>query len=92
MEHLRAFIKCLKDKHPDINFPRASDEVYTRLTDVLTPHAMKIMHRDSSLFRSADAPQPFEGVDIRTVWVDSCLLYTSPSPRDRQKSRMPSSA
>ena len=24
------------------------------------------------------------------VWV--CLLYTSPSPRDRQKSRMPSSA
>jgi thymidylate synthase len=25
-----------------------------------------------------------------TIW--DCLLYTSPSPRDRQKSRMPSSA
>ena len=25
-------------------------------------------------------------------WVVICLLYTSPSPRDRQKSRMPSSA
>ena len=24
--------------------------------------------------------------------VETCLLYTSPSPRDRQKSRMPSSA
>ena len=24
--------------------------------------------------------------------MNSCLLYTSPSPRDRQKSRMPSSA
>ena len=24
--------------------------------------------------------------------VPTCLLYTSPSPRDRQKSRMPSSA
>ena len=24
--------------------------------------------------------------------VEVCLLYTSPSPRDRQKSRMPSSA
>ena len=24
--------------------------------------------------------------------LDNCLLYTSPSPRDRQKSRMPSSA
>ena len=31
----------------------------------------------------------------KQVWaaaVDTCLLYTSPSPRDRQKSRMPSSA
>ena len=27
---------------------------------------------------------------IAATWV--CLLYTSPSPRDRQKSRMPSSA
>ena len=26
------------------------------------------------------------------IFLDSCLLYTSPSPRDRQKSRMPSSA
>ena len=26
------------------------------------------------------------------VAYSTCLLYTSPSPRDRQKSRMPSSA
>ena len=26
------------------------------------------------------------------AWCSHCLLYTSPSPRDRQKSRMPSSA
>ena len=26
------------------------------------------------------------------IQVANCLLYTSPSPRDRQKSRMPSSA
>ena len=25
-------------------------------------------------------------------WITSCLLYTSPSPRDRTRSRMPSSA
>ena len=24
--------------------------------------------------------------------IENCLLYTSPSPRDRQRSRMPSSA
>ena len=28
--------------------------------------------------------------DVMSTWL--CLLYTSPSPRDRQKSRMPSSA
>ena len=27
-----------------------------------------------------------------TIQYNTCLLYTSPSPRDRQKSRMPSSA
>ena len=26
------------------------------------------------------------------ITLNNCLLYTSPSPRDRQKSRMPSSA
>ena len=32
-------------------------------------------------------------VDYRiTPFFSTCLLYTSPSPRDRQKSRMPSSA
>ena len=30
--------------------------------------------------------------DVRDVTYDSCLLYTSPSPRDRTRSRMPSSA
>ena len=29
---------------------------------------------------------------LRGLAADPCLLYTSPSPRDRQKSRMPSSA
>ena len=29
---------------------------------------------------------------LRLGDTDNCLLYTSPSPRDRQKSRMPSSA
>ena len=29
---------------------------------------------------------------VAVAMISSCLLYTSPSPRDRQKSRMPSSA
>ena len=31
-------------------------------------------------------------IDRYVALVKPCLLYTSPSPRDRQKSRMPSSA
>ena len=37
------------------------------------------------------AEQPFVNIDVTGDSKD-CLLYTSPSPRDRQKSRMPSSA
>ena len=32
------------------------------------------------------------GVGSVNIKPEGCLLYTSPSPRDRQKSRMPSSA
>ena len=40
------------------------------------------------LFRDLD----YETIDGFLKWIETCLLYTSPSPRDRQKSRMPSSA
>ena len=43
--------------------------------------------KDKSLARGL-----FEFSSIDTEDPESCLLYTSPSPRDRQKSRMPSSA
>src|SRR5664280_1839745 len=32
------------------------------------------------------------GVDKRSETCNTCLLYTSPSPRDRTRNRMPSSA
>ena len=34
----------------------------------------------------------FAKLDNENIELSTCLLYTSPSPRDRQKSRMPSSA
>ena len=33
-----------------------------------------------------------ELLEIYTPWGNPCLLYTSPSPRDKRQSRMPSSA
>ena len=45
-------------------------------------------YKDGTPAHSKFITQVFEEYDISK----GCLLYTSPSPRDRQKSRMPSSA
>ena len=39
-----------------------------------------------------DRPLAPHGEGDADILLEACLLYTSPSPRDRQKSRMPSSA
>ena len=44
--------------------------------------------KDISLYINSPGGSISAGMAIH----DTCLLYTSPSPRDRQKSRMPSSA
>ena len=53
----------------------------------------RIIHyelRDTGI-RIGDRIYPFRELSAFNM-VERCLLYTSPSPRDRQKSRMPSSA
>ena len=48
---------------------------------------------DCSLLREHKQHQDVRTYDLaRFTCFHACLLYTSPSPRDRQKSRMPSSA
>ena len=42
--------------------------------------------------RGASADDPLTNTAKREVLYQFCLLYTSPSPRDRTRSRMPSSA
>ena len=51
-------------------------------------------HRPRGIY-TCGIEEPNALVQIPSEYNDpniSCLLYTSPSPRDRQKSRMPSSA
>ena len=43
-------------------------------------------------WRIVQLPNGFYQTEIKVPDDDSCLLYTSPSPRDRTRSRMPSSA
>ena len=73
-----AGIGCLECKQPVI-------EGILREQQPMLERAQKYID-DPSLLRAIIA----DGCDnARKV---TCLLYTSPSPRDRQKSRMPSSA
>ena len=50
--------------------------------------------RDLSLAYSPGVAAPVNAIadDISSVYDYTCLLYTSPSPRDIRRSRMPSSA
>ena len=53
-----------------------------------------LAHTNASIIREDKNTKHNTGVYFTEIPVDpyTCLLYTSPSPRDRQKSRMPSSA
>ena len=53
----------------------------------LDPRPLADGERDSLADNAVTGSRGFSNSLIKT-----CLLYTSPSPRDRQKSRMPSSA
>jgi uncharacterized 2Fe-2S/4Fe-4S cluster protein (DUF4445 family) len=81
------------------------EEEVTLFMDIGTNGEIVLGDRDWLVTCACSAGPAFEGAGvtdgmratrgaIEEVWIDNhtCLLYTSPSPRDRQKSRMPSSA
>ena len=51
-----------------------------------------ISHFITPGFCSPQAPLGLAGSEFSVAQVTCCLLYTSPSPRDKRQSRMPSSA
>ena len=50
----------------------------------------KIDHLHADLHKKTEEIK--KGCERDVLLVDGCLLYTSPSPRDKRQSRMPSSA
>ena len=46
--------------------------------------------KDMEIYEGVEEPYTVQGFDVQDP--DTCLLYTSPSPRDGLLSRMPSSA
>ena len=81
----------LKDRGPKIEF-NIDYIMYgkdPKTGKSIKPFTRELESSDKELFK----PKKSQGKEgINTDMCYSCLLYTSPSPRDRQKSRMPSSA
>ena len=60
----------------------------------LVPHLLRIGKAIDFWFDAETEEIARKEMDLLSdrMLANTCLLYTSPSPRDRQKSRMPSSA
>ena len=70
---------------------------YNTIFDALQNYSLALIEQDKGLDRLKtnvyrDKTKEQTRDDIASTLAYICLLYTSPSPRDRQKSRMPSSA
>ena len=71
------------------------DVAHTDRQTCLTAHAARVGARPEIWVKACDLQQGSSRDALRVARVDEvvgCLLYTSPSPRDASKSRMPSSA
>ena len=58
----------------------------------LGPRVRKSPFYDATVAAGAQAFTNYNHMYMPTSYGDTCLLYTSPSPRDLSTSRMPSSA
>ena len=66
---------------------KAWDEIDNNLK-----RSLEVAHKRIQKFHEKEIPQSFTIKGEYGDMVQSCLLYTSPSPRDKRQSRMPSSA
>ena len=73
-----------------ILFPKAKKDIWSS-TETTLPEGTTKEDFDKNSVLSRFVYQ-LKSSGINTSYTLTCLLYTSPSPRDRQKSRMPSSA
>ena len=77
--------KALKLPLSEVEVGRFSDgEISVHISET-------VRGRDVFIIQSTCSPVNENLMEL-LIMIDACLLYTSPSPRDRQKSRMPSSA
>ena len=68
---------------------RVGEELFYDANDIRR-YKTTTIKRSSHVYK--DIPYQTMNIEFEGGVSINCLLYTSPSPRDRQKSRMPSSA
>ena len=73
--------------------PRSTQSRSSSASDVYKRQSSKYVSYwiDKALSMNINRIQEFHQAGVDGV-INACLLYTSPSPRDRTRSRMPSSA
>ena len=72
-----------------VAYPTLQAAIFPSLSTKLTPAESQ----DITLYELLKGSVPFDVCRLfKWQKTNSCLLYTSPSPRDRTRSRMPSSA
>ena len=90
LQHRDEFIENLKNEHQDL-FKNAVDATKPPSHDIQMEIITSGYYKRPYQYR---IPEIFHESAKKRIdeMLEDCLLYTSPSPRDRQKSRMPSSA
>ena len=79
----KAFRDLARRHHPDVSKESDAESRFKQINEAYEVLGDSEKRSNYDQFGHSGPGSPF-GV--------GCLLYTSPSPRDRQKSRMPSSA
>ena len=79
-------------KHKKGKADKQRSKIFSKLSKEITV-AAKLGDKDPAMNpRLRSAVQAARSANMPKDNIESCLLYTSPSPRDRSLSRMPSSA
>ena len=84
----------LKDKWLYYNGKMTENQIIEKNWEFDPFDGMKIMKGDMNYYYDSDPDiqKSEEKIIYYKTLIETCLLYTSPSPRDRTRSRMPSSA
>ena len=88
---------CVDYSHCDFNEVRDGSWMLELMRYAVNSAKVREVHSHVEEFDGSKSPAGFAAVVLLdeshvSAHCYYCLLYTSPSPRDRQKSRMPSSA